>query len=309
MAEQQYYDQLKHCDLNLLVSLSVLLKLGHVSKAAKELDMSQSAVSQLLKRLRVMFDDPLLVKSHQGMTLTNKANAIKKLLVPLLHSAMAIIENNEFDPQVADGVIRLIMNDTTAQLCIAPLLKRIHAVAPHLTIEYVTQRNNAFQQLRRGQVDFVVGFYDNIPTSLNSNTVARTRWQMVSLSKDAETLLHSPNGNAVKLMRYHYQEHNHLVDVLNQWDATHINYALTSCSLSSMIQSLRTGKTATLLPHYAMLTLDDIQTEEINWLGEPIELPLKICWNKDNHTSKLHQWFKKELITILTSIPTVEAIQ
>ena len=52
MPLKRNFDLLKECDLNLLIALSVLLKAAHVTKAAKELGLSQSAMSQVLKRLR-----------------------------------------------------------------------------------------------------------------------------------------------------------------------------------------------------------------------------------------------------------------
>ncbi|RYG94455.1 MAG: LysR family transcriptional regulator, partial [Alphaproteobacteria bacterium] len=67
-------------DLNLLISLEVLLVEQNVTKAASRLGLSQPALSAQLNRLRDLFEDPLLVPAHRGMIPTAKA---LELLEPL----------------------------------------------------------------------------------------------------------------------------------------------------------------------------------------------------------------------------------
>lgn len=304
MPLKKNFDQLKDCDLNLLIALSVLLKEAHVTKAAKELGLSQSAMSQVLKRLRLLFEDPLLVKGHNGMTLTNKALSIEQDLKPLLYRAVELLEGDEFTPETAQGRLRFIMNDVMAQMCITPLISRMQEVAPHLEIEYISQQRDAFQLLRRGQVDLVIGFYDTVPKPLCSSTIASAPWQLVSLHHDADNqMVNGQENSSIKLLRYQYQEHNqiHVINALKKINAEEASYALTSGSLSTMIQALRTRDTATLIPHFSTSILPEFDATDFNWLGEPIELDLKICWNEHVRNAELHHWFRKELTEIITT--------
>lgn len=59
-------------DLNLLVALRVLIEEGSVSKAANRLNLSQSAMSRVLGRLRVMLGDPLFTRQGQSLIPTQK---------------------------------------------------------------------------------------------------------------------------------------------------------------------------------------------------------------------------------------------
>ena len=70
-------------DLNLLVTLEALLIEQNVTKAAHRLHLSQPAVSAQLRRLRALFDDPLLIPLQRGMAPTSKA---LELLEPLRRS-------------------------------------------------------------------------------------------------------------------------------------------------------------------------------------------------------------------------------
>lgn len=300
MPLKRNFDLLKDSDLNLLIALSVLLKEAHVTKAAKELGLSQSAMSQVLKRLRLMFADPLLVKSHNGMTLTSKAVSIDLELRPLLNRVVELLESDDFNPLTAQGRIRFIMNDATAQLCIAPLISRMQQLAPQLEIEYLTQRRDGFQLLRRGQLDLIVGFYDSVPKPLKSEVIAKAPWQMLSLHHGPEFELES-EGNGLKLLRYQYQEHNqiHVINALKKINAEEASYALTSGSLSTMIQALVTKNTATLIPHYTTKILKKYCAEDFNWQGEPIDLELKLCWNPHTRHAELHKWFRMQIAEVL----------
>ena len=65
-------------DLNLLVVFDELMLSRNLTRAAEKLCLSQSAISQSLKRLRVLMDDPLLVRSGNEMLVTERAIAMTK---------------------------------------------------------------------------------------------------------------------------------------------------------------------------------------------------------------------------------------
>ncbi|PKH62862.1 LysR family transcriptional regulator [Shewanella sp. Choline-02u-19] len=300
MLTQLNLERLKKCDLNLLLALAVLLKEAHVSNAAKQLGISQSAMSQMLKRIRVMFADPLLLKSNNGMTLTNKAQAIAVELTPLLDKTARILEAEHFSPKTAQGRIRFIMNDVTAQLLIGPLIKHISLLAPGIELEYISQSSNGFQLLRREKVDLVIGFYDNIPSPIISETIGYAPWQMVTHKTTNKKNLHA-DKNAIKLLRYQFQEHNQLysIEALEHLDATDAAYVLTTNSLSALVYALQTNNTVTLLPHFAMDILPENETKNFDWLGSPIKLELKICWDRHHRAPELLGWFRRQIITLI----------
>src|SRR5690554_8030335 len=67
-------------DLNLLVYLDVLLRERNVTKAANHLGITQPAMSNGLRRLRDLFGDPLLVRTSEGMTATERARELQPLV-------------------------------------------------------------------------------------------------------------------------------------------------------------------------------------------------------------------------------------
>ncbi|HAA06171.1 MAG TPA: LysR family transcriptional regulator, partial [Acinetobacter schindleri] len=63
---------LERVDLNLLIYLDVLLREKNVTRAAEQLGVTQPAMSNILRRLRNLFNDPLLIRSSEGMTPTER---------------------------------------------------------------------------------------------------------------------------------------------------------------------------------------------------------------------------------------------
>ena len=71
---------IEQIDLNLLLVLKILLEERSVTKAGERLNLSQSATSHALRRLRLVFNDQLLTRSPKGMMPTPRAIAISESL-------------------------------------------------------------------------------------------------------------------------------------------------------------------------------------------------------------------------------------
>lgn len=78
-------------DLNLLITLDVLLTEGSVALAAKRLRLSPSAMSRALARLRETTGDPLLVRAGRGLVPTPRALALREQVSRLVQDAQAVL--------------------------------------------------------------------------------------------------------------------------------------------------------------------------------------------------------------------------
>jgi DNA-binding transcriptional LysR family regulator len=123
-------------DLNLLLSLKVLLEEGNVTRAGQRLELSQPAMSAALARLRRRFDDELLVRSGRDYVLTPLA---RDLLPEVQHAirllSRALHLEDQFDPGASERVFRLSMSDYAIAVVHEPLLRLIGATAPGVRLE------------------------------------------------------------------------------------------------------------------------------------------------------------------------------
>lgn len=148
------HHQLRQVDLNLLVILDVLLDVRHVSQTAEQLNMSQPAVSRALAKLREAFDDPILVRTSQGMLLTARAEQLRSALKPILTDLDRMVQTPEFDPATDRSLIRITGLDLEVGLYFPQLLKQLRLQAPHMRFETVRQELDSFPMLERDEVHF-----------------------------------------------------------------------------------------------------------------------------------------------------------
>ena len=115
---------IERVDLNLLVYLDVLLREKNVTRAAEHLGITQPAMSNILKRLRNAFDDPLLIRSSEGMTPTERAITLQPRIRTALDGLNQIFESQEdFRPRSSSRVFRIMAADYAEATLIPALAK------------------------------------------------------------------------------------------------------------------------------------------------------------------------------------------
>ena len=168
---------LKNVDLNLLVYLDMLLRKRNVTRAAEALGISQPAMSNGLQRLRKLFDDPLLVRTKNGMSPTERAETLQPLVRDIVMSVERAVEaEREFDPAGADRVFRLSVSDYTESTLVPQLLRHMRVKAPNVTLDFLTPSDVTFDDLEHGNVDMVINRFDHLPDSFHERTVWRDRF-------------------------------------------------------------------------------------------------------------------------------------
>ncbi len=171
-------------DLNLLVYLDVLLRERNVTRAAAHLGISQPALSNSLRRLRTLFDDPLLVRTSEGMTPTERALQLQPVIRTILAAVEQALETRkEFDAAAASRVFRIMASDYAESTLIPALLRRLRKEAPGLTLDILTPSDVTFLDVEQGKVDMVINRFDSMPQSFHQTTVWRDTYACL-LSKN-----------------------------------------------------------------------------------------------------------------------------
>jgi DNA-binding transcriptional LysR family regulator len=126
---------LSRVDLNLLVLLEAVLAERHVARTAARLNLSPSAVSHGLARLRNLFGDPLFLKHPKGVVPTERALALGPSVADILARTRAVVGGVQtFDPKTAKRRFKIGAPDAAAAVVLPPLLARIRKSAPHIHI-------------------------------------------------------------------------------------------------------------------------------------------------------------------------------
>ena len=145
-------------DLNLLVTLDVLLAEGNVARAARRLRLSPSAMSRSLARLRATTGDPLLVRAGRGLVPTPRAIELRERVGQVVQEAQAVLRPAErlelarlsrtFTLRTSEGFVENF----------GPLLvTRAAAEAPGVRLRFVQKPDKESTPLREGTVDLETG--------------------------------------------------------------------------------------------------------------------------------------------------------
>lgn len=168
--------ELRRIDLNLLVVLDVLLREHSVTRTARRLHLTPSAVSHALKRLREMFDDDLLIRDGRRMRPTVRAAGLAETLPRVLQQlTRALAGPAPFDPEVSHRTFRLVAPDFIAPL-LPHLLEHIEGVAPHVRVDLLPFSPAAVRDLADGRSDVVVAPSHIEHEGVRSNPIGAWSW-------------------------------------------------------------------------------------------------------------------------------------
>lgn len=146
-------------DLNLLVALDALLAERHVTRAAARIGLSQSAMSHALSRIREVFDDPMLVRTSEGMHPTVRALALEPRLRRALGELKVALAGGgaSFEPRTSRRTFSLGTTDYAGIMLLPALLEHVRREAPDIDIVVKPLSPDWSSALGVGAVDVVLG--------------------------------------------------------------------------------------------------------------------------------------------------------
>lgn len=154
--------------MTLLLVFLGLVRHRKALAVADELGLTQSAISQAVKRLRDIFGDELFLRRPHGMEPTATALALEepvRLAVEALRGALGVARS--FDPAEAEGVVRIAALDAEQAVLVPRLSARLREVAPGLRLSVLPSgRGDAVEALTDGKVDLALGFIWDPPETI-----------------------------------------------------------------------------------------------------------------------------------------------
>src|SRR5579871_4259225 len=146
-------------DLNLLTALDALLSEGSVAGAARRLELSPSAMSRTLSRLRAATGDPLLVRAGRGLVPTPHASALRERVRDLERDVRAVLRPAAASLEVAalERTFTVRANEGFVDAFAARLVAAVAAEAPRVRLRFAPKPDKDVRPLREGLVDLEIG--------------------------------------------------------------------------------------------------------------------------------------------------------
>ena len=293
--------QLVEIDLNLLVTLEVLLAEESVTVAARRLGLSQSAVSRSLTRLREVFGDELFVRTGQGMRPTRRALELSTPLRRALGELGGLLEPRErFDPKTASRVFQIAALDYSQLTLIGPWTSRLAERAPG--IDVVVRQLSAYSKrdLEAGALDLYV--------APRTRTAAGVIW--TALHDDDYTCVVASEHPMRRLSLTRYVQLEHVLVAPSERPGGIVDTALAEHGLARRVcvrvptflsvpyLLLGTQRIATVPRRLAERF---VEYHPLRMIDPPVDLPkvsLALGWHELHRSDPGHAWLREQLIDV-----------
>jgi DNA-binding transcriptional LysR family regulator len=147
----------KKLDLNLLVALDTLLTVQSITKGAEQLNMSPSALSNSLSRLRDYFEDDLLTQIGRRMVITPMGESLKANVRNALNNIEStILVQPSFDPKTTDRIFSVFCSDYTQTVLAPHALEIVGKKQSTARFQFLAQVENPDEQLEQGKADLLI---------------------------------------------------------------------------------------------------------------------------------------------------------
>ena len=167
-------------DLNLLVFLDVLLQECNVTRAANRLGVTQSAMSNRLKKIRQLLNDPVLVRTSEGLQPTKKVLALQPVVRKLINTVENSFSHHQrTDIRNSSRVFRIMASDYVASVLLPPLLSLLKRQAPKVSLDIISPSDTTFHIIENGQVDLAINLFTREPNSFHQQVLWKDYFCMV----------------------------------------------------------------------------------------------------------------------------------
>jgi len=291
-------------DLNLLVTLDILLSEQSVTRAAARMGVTQSAMSHSLARLRLVFGDELLTRVPQGMRPTPRARELHGRLRDVLNAVQGLTARPQaFDPATADILFTLGTADSTEALMMPGLLARFQQTAPGVRFLLRNiDRQRVLEDLDSGRIDMAIGVFDDGRMHHKRRVLHRDRYMCVYNPR----LLDLPDGITLQ----DYVRLPHLLTSLVETPVGVVDDALAKLGLTRRV--VMTTPRFAAIPFvlqqapviatmHARVAAFFAESIGLCLCPPPVELEevaISMIWHSSNDNVPAHRWLREQIVDL-----------
>jgi len=293
------YTNLRKLDLNLLIALDVLITEASVTKAAERLNMSQSAMSYSLKRLRIILNDDILIRTSREMEVTPYARQISdRVRQILIEIQSALLEKEAFNPATAKSTFKIAASDYVEATIGINLIQQLTTQAPGIRIRITNlNKETVMNALDENLIDLIINARLPLKSWHVERNLYREEFVCVVRSDDALTELSMEDyirrSHLLVSMRDDFQgAGDEILERQQQsrqviWSTPHF---------MAMPFLLANSDCVALLPR--RMAQQCAKAMDLKLLPPPIEMEgftVSMIWHQRNTNRLQHQWLRDQI--------------
>ncbi len=286
-------------DLNLLKVFQVIYAEKHITRAAEKLGMTQSAVSHCLQRLRHSLDDPLFIRSKNGVEPTARADEIAAPIQQALGQILETINQpSSFDPTTSQRTFHYGLPDHAVAQYAPLILNRYAKEAPNLSLSlYHEPLPRLLEMIEANRLDMAACVFKELPPRFRSCRLFKSRHVVIagkdhpfiqgSLDMDdylnARHIIYSSDGNR-----------NTYVDNILQAMELKRHVAVTVAS--HMAGPVIVSNSDLIATSTMELAEPFLKRYELQCFEVPFEVPdidVHLIWHQRHDRDPAHQWMRQ----------------
>jgi len=303
---------LRRIDLNLLYVLRELLKEPNTTKVGEKLNLTQSAVSAALGRLRWAFQDDLFVRSGRAMAPTKRAEGLLEPVEDIIRRIESLVEEVHFEPENLQRNFTIATTDFLLQWVAGPIISEVQPAAPNTRIIFAPFAPDTRDRIRTGHLDLMLapmisGFQESARLSGHSvykdKLVAAVwkgnlRYSDSTITEEellsATHLLFNPTmvGGWKSTSQLFLEEHALQVKSIGEFT-----------TMATVIYGLRNNDVISIMPKKIIDVLgDDAEVRALELPFEQDEFEIGLFWNQSFDNDPEHQWFREMVDTAISKL-------
>ncbi len=295
-----HHVNLAQLDLNLLRVLDALFEEASVGRAATRLHLSQPAVSNALSRLRLALNDPLFVRSREGMLPTDRARSLRGPVTGALRQLEhALDAPGGFDPLTARRGFVLAASDH-AQLLVIPRLAKVFQRCTGLSLKVVApSRDFPLRELESGELDLTLGAFDlspgdRVPRGLKRQLLVEEGY--VVAGRKGHPAFKEPLSRLIVRPQLHVSPRGGTEGIFERKSSTRRNVVLFTPHYLSTPWTLANTELLAALPE----RVGRLFAERFELMLRPIEIPtatllLHQVWHPVRQAEPAHRWLREQV--------------
>lgn len=294
-------------DLKSLQVFASLFTACSVTRAAQTLNMTQSAVSHTLGRLRELFQDPLFVSMGHGMMPTPRALDLAEPLQRTIAAISVLVQPvAAFEPADCAGVFQIATTDYISFILLPGLIKRLSQRAPGMRLliqPLKPQRDLAL--LKSGDIDLILWNEASTPPNFYARELFSDRLQAIVRNG------HPDINGSLSLAQFHAGQHlrigsEHGAATLDDVSAKHRAASKTALTIPHFLLSYHLIADSDLIGSIAELTAQRIAKKfALQVLESPLpetSFTVSQVWHQRHHVDPAHRWLRSQIAAIGSGI-------
>lgn len=293
-------NNLRRLDINLLLTLDVLLSEHNVTRAAQRLNLSQPSVSVHLAKLRDIFGDPLLLPGPRGMRPTARADELREPLREALEALeRAVAPASAFAPALATHTWKIAATDYGESTVVLPALSSLREQAPGTRLAVIDLTPaHLVKQAEQGVFDLALHISEDAPPELHRRPLFTERYVLAG-RVGHPGLMQAPSREQFCALE-HVMVSREGGGFFGVTDRALANVGLMRKVVLSVphflmaMSVLASTDLVAMLPSRLVLGNPALQV-----VDAPLEVPgyeMAMFWGERSHRDPAHKWLREQLL-------------